>query len=348
MLFAVCCRATIRTVDNNPGAPNNGTTNFSSFGSAYSASSNNDTIFVVGSNTSYGIVSLSKPLVIIGTGHGPQVLAGKSNTLVSTFTEIHFNAGADNTKLVGLTIGIIYQDNSFSNCNNVIISRCRVTDRLDGGNWCNCRFPTCNNWIIEGSVFTNTTDCFGFANSSSSTPVVSTGLILRNNVFAGKLAFAYNSSGFQVYNNIFLRTSGADYFYNGGGVFQLYNNIFYSFIPNPANFNAFNNAVYYPSGGTFPGTGNVVYTATTQFFVSAAPGPFSYSNNYQIVGGSPLLTGGSGGAEQGAYGGTSQGVFTMSGAPAMPNMLQFITIPPNVTIYANAPLNVNIVTKRVQ
>jgi hypothetical protein len=348
MMLAVICNATIRIADNNPGAPNDGVHNFSSLQGAYdacSAVSPYDTVYLQGSNTSYGGLYVYKPVTFIGTGFNPAGQPGKTNTLYSSVSFFSLQStSASGSTFIGIRVTDLY--NRDNPVNNINIKRCLISDMIECFNGNNGGIGG-NNWVIEGCLFTSTgTNAGGISNQSNG----SSNIVYRNNIFNGQCGGTNNqSSGYQYYNNVFLNTTNTNYIGDHPQGASVYNNIFYGLIPALwSGLNFFNNAAYVAAGGSFPGTGNVIYTTTAPFFVSAAPGAFSFSNNYTIVAASPLLTGGSGGAEQGVYGGTSQGVFTMTGIPAMPNVLQFTTIPANPNIYANAPLNVNIISKRIQ
>jgi len=340
MMLAVICNATVRTADNNLGAPNDGVHNFSTLAAAYTASVNGDTIYVQGSSIIYPSLTLGKLLTLIGTGFNPASYPPKQNALYSTLASINFYTGCAGSKIIGFRLNSIYTGNNQDN-HDVSIIRCMFISNYDGANN-NSECPQNNSWIIEGCLFTNT----GNFSLIGTCPL--SNVIFRNNIISGSISVG---SGFQVYNNIFLQSYFTIINTTGGSSNNnVYNNIFYggNGVGTPGGLTFFYNALYISGGGSLPGAGNIVYTTTAPFFVSAAPGAFSFSNNYQIIAGSPLLTGGVSGAQQGVYGGTSLGAFTMTGFPALPNVLQFTVSPTNPTIPANAPLNVNIISKRIQ
>ncbi|MDW8332443.1 MAG: hypothetical protein RMK43_12390, partial [Cyclobacteriaceae bacterium] len=67
--------ATVRTVSNDPTLPAQFTTTTeggnTSFNNAQTASSPGDTIYLYGTRFSYGTITISKRLVVIGAGYGP-------------------------------------------------------------------------------------------------------------------------------------------------------------------------------------------------------------------------------------------------------------------------------------
>jgi hypothetical protein len=66
-VFTLNSFAAVHTVSNNPNSPGQ----YTSVQDAVNAAAPNDTIYVHGSQTSYGTVNLSKPLVLIGAGALP-------------------------------------------------------------------------------------------------------------------------------------------------------------------------------------------------------------------------------------------------------------------------------------
>jgi hypothetical protein len=64
---AASSHATVRTVSNNPNSPGQ----YTNLNTCLAACANNDTVYVHGSATSYGIINLEKPITLIGAGALP-------------------------------------------------------------------------------------------------------------------------------------------------------------------------------------------------------------------------------------------------------------------------------------
>lgn len=325
----------IRTLDNNPNAPNDGIVNFSNWIDVYTASTATDTIYVQGSPLSYGDIDIfSKAITLIGPGHKPST----SIPWVATFNTIRINFGGNGSKLIGLKVDIIL--NKSTGTDNYYIGRCLITNIIDGLDGNSIR--NTNNWIIEGCVFTGTGIMY-YASGGSQT---ATNIIFRNNIVNGQIVIGGINTG-SFYNNLFLR-SLPDIILPGtvSGI-SIFSNIFYGSAPDQVPGSFYDN-IGYP-GGNFPagGTNNQVFTAGTAMFNNAPLGAFDYGYDYTLDPLSPALTWTSGGTEIGVYGGIP-GLFNMSGMPGMPHITDFTVTPANPTIPYNTPLNIIMESKRIK
>ena len=81
-------QAAIWRVNNNPGI----NANFTSFTAAQNVASNGDTLYFEGSPVSYGDITITKPLVIIGPGYFlTENLQTQANPVSAQFGTVNFN-----------------------------------------------------------------------------------------------------------------------------------------------------------------------------------------------------------------------------------------------------------------
>src|SRR5262245_29669911 len=101
-LFNGALAQTIRRVNNNIGV--SGTNVYSTFAAAHTAAAANDIILIEPSVTSYGDITLTKPLKIYGNGYllttNTELKADQRN---STLGVVEFNTGSDGSEIYGIT-----------------------------------------------------------------------------------------------------------------------------------------------------------------------------------------------------------------------------------------------------
>ena len=321
--------ATIRTLSNYPFSPGQ----FTTFAAAHTACNNNDTIYVHGSTVTYGVISITKPgIVVIGTGHNPV----KQGPLVSAFTNITISAIS--CQLIGLAF-----DNLTANSNLLTVKRCKILQPaagpfgiMSGG--------TSQNWTIEGNVFSGINSNLILNLNSSNTTV-------SNNIFNGQVAIQGGNSStlstFIIANNIFIGVS-ASVFNVGNAVIN--NNIFYRASPQGATLGCvMNNNISFScsnNGFSAPGVSNLVNVNPLFTSFPLAGALFDYSHNYKLAAGSPGLNNGSDGTDRGVFGGFGA-KFSMTGEPAIAEITGFV-ITSSPVIAPGGTLNINVTSKRVR
>ena len=129
---------------------------------AFGIVNDGDTVHVEGSTAIYDNATITKKLVIIGTGYfltnNPKTT---NNTLESKVSQLIFNAGSEGSQAIGLDIvnnGNVYHAFVYVNVNGITIKRCRIergvsfatglTDIYIIGNF----FP---NTFVTNALFTN-------------------------------------------------------------------------------------------------------------------------------------------------------------------------------------------------
>jgi hypothetical protein len=290
--------AKVLTVSNNVASPGQ----YTVLQTACDAAASNDTIYIHGSETSYGEVSITKPLVLIGTG----VNAQKRFKFSSSIGSINLGWNASTTqngggsKIFGLDISSIYINDSpnSSGIKNVLIQRNRISMiNVSGG-----RVATninINNNVIQNvsiygkSVYLKNNVILGGV-SGGEKDFVGT-LVVAHNVIYG----ACDMRRASIYNNIFYSSSSE--------VFQYcqYTSITRNLVIGKINYtNA--NIVF----GTNTGGENIlnedplfidVNTNLASYsYAYPATGPFA---DYHLGTGSPAIGAGIGGVDLGIYGG---------------------------------------------
>ncbi len=293
----------IITVNNNNPSPGQ----YSDLQLAIDAANAGDTLLIHRSPTSYGNVTLTKRLVLIGEGALPDKAPAGTSTLgnltltYNTTTLEH----ASKSKIIGLAITILYlydKDATLLNAvDSISISYCKIIGGI-----------IIKNKIINLKV--NNTILFKVSGGS-----------LFNCQFNKNLIYSFLAGNTQGQDNIFINNIIFQHLYFMGGIAA--NNIFYnpltiSFAFSCKNVVFSNNVLYAPSSTSdFSNlTSNGNSSVANQFnvdpmFVNPTPynillnytytvpanGPFA---NFHLQVGSPAIGAGTDGNELGLYGGS--------------------------------------------
>ncbi|MCE3295728.1 MAG: hypothetical protein K0R65_1442 [Crocinitomicaceae bacterium] len=327
--LSLAAQATVRTVSNNTIAAGQYTT----VQAAVDASAAGDTVYVHGSATTYGDVTLNKRIVLIGAGHRVE---GTQYNLPTTLGNVYLSQGNSTTLPAGSTIKGINITSYFTGqggalpVNNILLERCYV----GGLSFCG------NGWIIRNNFL-------GFAGINNFSNV-----ILSNNVVQSYITTSDKPS-VVISNNVFLRSYISSVSYA-----NITNNLFIE-VPQPVSSyftgtqNTYNKNIFiyadpinfqnFPLSGN-TGVGNLNTTAGQ--FVSTVPLNVSLSDsrsyNWQLNGSSIGADYGTDGTDVGIYGGSFP-MPNMSGVCTMPQMVSMDI--QNSVIPQNGTLDVNIKAK---
>jgi len=357
--------ATVRTVSNDPTRPAQFTTTTgggnASFIAAENASSPGDTLYVYGSPFDYGTLTISKKLVVIGAGYGPNNQFGQPTRAGQINLFRDGSTDASGSVIMGFLIsgGIACTGTQASL--NITISRNRITGYIQ--NYLSAAAPA-SGWTIYNNIIAQ---IWGSSNSRTSNSP--TNIIIANNIITNYIGY-YNSNtvlidhniflgstnlfslwNVIISNNIFVRSSGN--LFGGEVVFCTFNNNIsnQNTIGGAAQFNPANifEATWLSTGGgSNSGGGNLV--GTNPLFVNVPNNDlYDITNNYRLQSGSPGkapfstdLT------DAGIYGGSFP--FPSGGDPGsgfdtspMPPIPQVISVNiQNATIAPNGTLNVKV------
>ena len=358
---ALVANATVKTVSNNPNSPGQ----YTDLQVAITAAANNDTLYVHGSPNTYGNVSITKPLTIIGAGALPNKDYYYSTILVGitlSYNSLYTSSGSG-SKIIGCSvsgIGLSAGDNTSAHpgISNVTITRNKVgsisfNENANGGQSALAH----NNISIYNNVIGSLVGPGGGYYGSIKNSIIRNNLIyncgnlgsinigtilIANNIFFGSIS-PVNAT---ISNNIFY-TLGTSAF--AGGSCSLSNNCFYS----PTYTYVLSDIV----GGSNNGNNNIMNQDPLFVYYDAlaasvydytlsnpAAGPFA---NFNLLSGSPCLLTGSDGLNLGVYGGLSPFIegypadsrFRYFPMPAIPQMLQMNI--QNAAILPSGTLNVN-------
>lgn len=294
---------------------------------AFGIVANADTIHVEGSTVVYEAATITKKLVIIGTGYfltdNP---ATSNNTLQANIRRVSFDAGSSNSQLIGCNVinaGSSSDAYVYVNVDGVTVKRCRIERGIAFATLLSDVFILQNffpNTYVTNALFTN----------GSSSFVPPTDIVFNNNICQKTLVWADNSPLtlwpiLQCNNNIF---DGPDNLATSNLTFstsEFRNNIL---MPTNATVNIAASAgvVSYNIGTLSTQFG----TANNNLVVPGIASIFSSSTSpdgaYQILAGSVASNSGSDGTDRGVFGGTAlTSRYTLSGLAAIPVIYEIIT-----------------------
>lgn len=360
--------ATVRTVSNDPALPAQFTTTTeggnTSFNNAQTASSPGDTIYLYGTRFSYGTITISKRLVVIGAGYGPNNQFGQPTRVdqVSFFRD--GSTDPSGSVIAGLLIFGSVNCTGTLATNNITIFRNNVGGVIQPYQGSN----NGSNWNIYNNIINRITGTSSGRTSSSPTNILilnniitygitnfnSPSVLIDHNIFLGdnNLSSLWQAV---ITNNIFVRSSGN--IFSAEVVFCTFNkNISNQNTIGPSSSysptNIFEATYTGTGGGSNTGSGNL--TGTNPLFVNV-PNNYTYnaSYNYRLQSGSPGRNYATDGTDVGIYGGSypfpSGGApgsgFDTSPMPPIPQItsvnIQNATIPPNGTLNVQVQGRVN-------
>ncbi|HMC01929.1 MAG TPA: hypothetical protein VKN14_12910, partial [Flavobacteriaceae bacterium] len=182
---------------------------YTSLSDAVSAAIPGDTLHIHPSGTSYGGLTTTKRLIIVGLSHNPANAKVNEKAIVGNVT---FQGNSANSLITGMQFTNISSSN-VTDCNNIRVVNNRGSN-ISGNNnvddWViegNILFGVVNNnnsdgWMVKNNIFQRTNyPIQGFNNTTS---------FLNNIVINSSDNFAHSSVDPIVNNNIFILTGSAD------------------------------------------------------------------------------------------------------------------------------------------
>ncbi|GAB1366538.1 hypothetical protein MASR1M36_14090 [Candidatus Cloacimonadaceae bacterium] len=296
---------TTYTVNNLP----NTDPDFTNLSVAHSMAQPGDTLYVCGSNVSYGNVTISKRLTLIGTGfflnQNPYTQMFQHSSYVPTIT---FNSGSSGSTLTGLTLHTVA-----INTNNITLRR-------------NCINTSDHNWTSRIVIA-----------SGVSQVVITQNFLayLSNDWGPYMISLAGNNNSIYIANNIFRIYEDTSISVPNTSYATIENNVFHGGIVNINNTLFQNNIMR--SGSFNSGTGSTVRNNicnSDQFGNSNGNIPNMDMNAvfvttgttdglYQLSPGSPAYGTGINGTDCGCFGGVNP--YVLSGMPAgIPSIYEVI------------------------
>jgi hypothetical protein len=296
---------------------------------AFGIVNSGDTIQVEGSTITYSATTITKSLVIIGTGYFLTDNPKTSNdVLESKIARIVFNAGSENSQVIGMdvvSLGNSADRYVYINVNGITVKRCRIEGGVEFG------FPLSDVYILE-NFFANTVVNNALATNGNSNFTPPTDIVFNNNICQKTLTWGSPIANpttlwpiLQCNNNVF---DGPDNLANPNLAFstsEFKNNIL---MPTNAKVNiaasagviAYNIGTLSTQFGTTDN--NLVVPAITSLFVTST----STDGAYQIADASQADNSGSDGTDRGAFGGAAViSRYTLSGLAAIPVIYEITT-----------------------
>ena len=305
VLLSFTASATTWTVSNNPNKP----AQYTSLQTAIDSAAIGDTLLISGSPNSYGSLSLTKQLHLIGEGIGSSV-----DDLPRVSSLYLFNQ--DNTiNASGSTIEGLYITNYFycayagyALIQDVTVTRCRMR-YINYATSFNCKHFTFDQCLIEYyASFGGTNGWLGNSTGQAE------GFLFTNCVFDGLSSFHFNSIGdcnghLVMRNCLFLSTSQN---LNSGDMSEaVFENCMFIGTNYPTNLSGcvFNHCLSHqgndptlpPAGNS--GSGNVSDADPLFTAYNPTPANHSWDHNYTLQAGSPAIGAGTSGTDIGIGGG---------------------------------------------
>ncbi len=310
LVISLVAQAKLWRVNNNAAM----NPNFTSFAEAQASASANDTLYFEGSTTSYGDITVTKPLVIIGSGYFLNENPQTQNNIISAKTgAISYNQGSSGSVITGIEV----QSTITINENNISVISCYITGTSSNASRSivlNSTVSTIGNILILGNYLK-----MGISSSTSSSvskPIFN--ILISNNYINSNL---YSCIGFGEYvsgdikNNIFNGGSGALSVY----YFKFSNNILVSGTIYNLSSNTYDNN--FCSGTQFPlRNGNQQNINMTDVFVGSTGN--STDGQWQLKPYSSAKGAGNDGTDCGMFGGSSP--YVLSGLPSIPAIYEII------------------------
>jgi len=286
-----------------------------------------DTIYVEGSPMNYGSITLSKRLVILGSGYFlSDNDSTQANTYSSSVSKMTFSNGSQGSFVAGLYATGAYSSSSLSNSstfvvntNDITISNCYIENNISSASYSDVAIL-----IAAGIKNITIKKCFlrTYRNNSSSFVIYlegnNTNIFIYNNIL--KQATKASGSGYAIYmpttsesiigNNVII---GENIVYNS----VVYNNIQIrgGFTSSASYFNTIQNNIGQSTQfGTLDGNKSNINMATVFTY---APGNENVDNHYRLLQpSSPAIGAGLNGIDCGVFAGIDP--YKLSGLPAIP------------------------------
>ncbi|MBF9222795.1 hypothetical protein [Hymenobacter ruricola] len=305
---------TIRRVNNNGVT---GTNIYSTVQLAHDAAATGDIIQLEPSTVSYGSLTCTKQLSIVGPGYflsNNQPPALQASVIAAQVDNVYFTTGSAGASLAGVTVN----SSVFLGANNLSVQRNYVGSYIYFG-----YSAASNNALVRQNYVTFLAQ-YSTAGSN---------LLITNNIVTLDVSLNAGNLNGEFSNNVVLRYSSFDNF-------TVKNNYLASNFTPTANttwrYNLLGSSSLPATGSQSNNTANV--PQATVFVLG--PGSTQFDAWYKLkTGTNPATGGGEGGVDVGAFGSATGYAYKLSGIPAIPAIYQL-----NQSVTGNT-LNVNLSTR---
>lgn len=293
--ISVILSATVWRVNNNAGID----TDFITLQEAHNGAASGDELHVTGSTTSYGDITLTKELTIIGTGYflseNPETQANENNSIADV---VVFDSGSEGSVVAGFKM---YYANI--NADSITIKRCRIHSigtyydgiNVNGAN---------DVYILQNYIYATGYNSDGIEVSNNSNNVLISNNLIKHTDSSRRSIYTTSSSGANISNNCLY---GKVDIHNS----EFYNNILqYGYFYDNASTNFYYNIGNSDQFEPCDENGNQCNIDMNDVFV----GTGSTDGKYQLKEVSPAIGAGVTGEDCGAFDGIYP--YILSGIPS--------------------------------
>lgn len=314
---------------NNTGVP----ADFTTAQAAHDGAVAGDTIHFEASNVTYGFLTMTKRLVIIGNGYflgslianaNPDLQANTASSILSAFT---INPGSDNSVIMGITMP--------SNTTMFVGLSGLVTNLLIRRN----NIGSIN--IVNGN---NIQVIANYINNQTNNAIASnagTNLQIDNNIILLGITLGSGANGEFKNNVIGSPTAGGNITLTG---FTVWNNILILGGVTLTTCDIRNNIGNSTQFGTLNGNQQNVVMTTVFEDLNNTNAAFSEDSRFQLKAGSPAIGAANPSGDCGIFGTATGASYVLSGIPNVPSIYKLV-VPTTVT---GSTLNITVSTKTNQ
>ncbi len=318
--------------------PTSGHGTHTSLATAISSASDGDVIYVAGSASSYGNISITKRLTIYGPGYFLDENLGLSgDTLPATVGTLSVSgSAAADTVISGLTIiGAAHLT-----ADRVTLRRCRATSSVNIGQNSAGAYVRTSGITLLGCYLDGG---FGYASLSSSgntTSSYSTGTLISGCYIGGNLKLNAPLNSGTLRNCVIAHQNPSINTVDSFSNWVVRDSVFLGRpgnIADDSDFVAHNNVIADstpPAPYTLAGSDNVILSDDTGVFL----GTGSTDARWQLAAGSPAIGAGTGGSDCGMF---ANGYYVLSGIPSLP-VIKSIDLPAEISNRADLRLSVEV------
>jgi hypothetical protein len=309
---------------NNTGVP----ADFTTAQAAHDGALAGDTLHFESSNATYGSLTMTKRLVIIGNGYFLGTLSANSNpdlqanTAVSIISNMVINPGSDNSVIMGMTLNGTTNIGLTGMVSNLLIRRNNInTINITFGN---------SIQIVANYISANTNTAI---NSNGGT-----NLQIDNNIFLGGVTTGAAANGEFKNNVVGANLGGPNITFTG---FTVWNNIMVTGGVSFTTCDIRNNIGNSTQFGTTNGNQQNVVMTTVLEDPNNTNAAFSEDSRFQLKAGSPAIGAANPSGDCGIFGTATGVAYVLSGMPNVPSIYKLVA--PN-TVTGNT-LNITVSTK---
>lgn len=318
LLAVTSTYAAVRTVSNNASIP----AQYDNLQAAVDDSEAGDTVYVSWSATSYGNVTLTKRIVMIGDGYNGG-LSGKASQIADLiYSQTDNTENCSGSFISGFKISVVRSGLATGNpsIDDMVFTRCWITSNLYFYNTTLSSHNLHEDWYFKDCII----GTFLGSNSSANRFLGVSNVLFSNCIFTANLQNSGNAITFRNCN--FFINTNITFFNCENMTFE--NSIFFDATPQTLTNSVFNNCLTFSTNndvipyGSNTGNDNLVNQNPMFLGYTSA---FDLLDNIRLDDDSPAKTAGTDGTELGVFGG-SKPLPDLSGEPNLPYIKSLIIL----------------------